>query len=875
MRHDVDEEIREHIALRAEQLEAEGLDRASALEEARRRFAMRAETMRGLYDAALERNRHTRMTERWASWWQDVRYAARGLARDRLLAGFVVVALTLGIGVNVTAFSLLDRLLLRDPPHIQAPRELVRLYGTVTTAVSGERTSSWIPYPAYQQLSEAITGFERVGAYRVTEQIVGRGMAARKLRVGQVLGDFFGTLGITPLRGRYFAATEDEATAGRLAVVGEAFWQGMLSGDPSVIGQPLVVGEATYQVIGIAPAGFTGTELRRVDIWLLGDTRRAGSTNWNIVGRLRAGTTQAGVSAEAAAVHARTSETSPDWFREANISAGPIRFDDTGREPFEVTMARWLTGISLVILFVALGNVVNLLLARSARRRRELAVRVALGSGRARLIRLLSLEGGLLAVAAGVLSLVVVRTVEPLVRGALLAGDAPWTLTLLDLRLLGMLAGVMLLTGFVVGVVPAVQAGTTKLAAVLRDETQGGVRGARVRAGLTVLQAALSVVLLVGAGLFVRSMARIDALDLGIDRDRTMVVRAELPPLSRFTQAAVDSLMQHERRVFQLAVEAVRALPGVERAAVAVGLPLDGGSFSAGVHVPGRDSVPSLPGGGPFASAVGTDYFAAIGTPLLRGRPFDDGDVAGSEAVIIVNETMARALWPDSDALDRCVRVGSAAARCARVVGIAADVHRVGLREQSSLQYYLPLEQQTMFGGATLVVRPTVDSPVSPAALRQTVLASDPSFRIAEPQPLRQALDGEMRPLRLGTVAFGLSSSLALVVAVLGLYSVMAYMVAWRTREIGVRVALGATRAQIGRLVIGTGGRLAATGVAAGLVLAAIGGRRLEPHLFLTSATDPIVFGTVAIVLLGVALLAGWLPARRATRIDPTEALRA
>jgi predicted permease len=873
---DVDDEVRLHIALRAEQLVREGWDAEAAESEAARLFASGDATLRALRAGARERNRRMRVRERWESWMQDTRYAARGLARDPLLAVFVILTLALGMGLNLTSFSLLDRLLLRDPAHVVEPSRLLRMYGTVTMPTVGERTSAWIPWPVYGALREGMNGFETVGAYRIRDDIVGRGASARRLRIGQTMGPFFALLGVRPLRGRFFTAAEDAAVTGPLAVIGEGYWNSALDADPGVVGRTIMVGEAAHTIVGIAPAGFSGTELRRVDIWELGSTRAANAMNWKIVGRLRAGATRASVTSEAMAIHVRTSDTSPQWFREAALFATSIRNDDAGNEPFETTMARWLEAVSAVILVVALANVVNLLLVRLARRRRELAVRVALGSGLARVVRLLWLEGALLALAGGVVSLWVARLCVPVVQRALFADESPWTFALLDVRVIGATILVVVVTALVLGLAPALQAGNRHIAIALRAGQQAGGSGnARLRGVLTVVQAAMSVSLLVGAGLFVRSLARVEALDLGIDRDGVIAASAELPAPTSFTQEAFAEVRRREIDIYRRLETAVLRIPGVDRASIAVGLPLDGGSFSAAVFVAGMDSVPALPGGGPYASAVSPGYFETVGTSLQRGRTFTEGDREDSEHVIIVGRTMAERLWPGRDPLDECVRIGQADWPCHRVVGIVEDVHRVGLREQPSLQYYVPLGQQQMFSGATLLVRVSRSAAISWPELRETMLGVDPAIRIVELHWLRDALDVEMRPLRLGIVTFGLSGALALVVAVLGLYSLMSYMVAWRTREIGVRMAIGASGPQITRMVIGGAAGLAALGVAIGLLLAAWGGRFVEPHLFDTNALDPFVFTAVAATLLLVALVAGWLPARRAIAISPTEALRA
>jgi predicted permease len=816
-----------------------------------------------------------RLRERWDSWIQDTRYAARGLARDRLLSSFVVVTLSLGIGLNVTSFSLVDRLVLRDPAHVTDPDGLLRLYGTVTQGSTGDRTSSWIPWAVYEALRRDLSGLSDMAAFRVQPRVVGRGEAAQTVRVAQTMDGFFELTGVRAQRGRFWNEG-DTAPEGSVAVIGSHYWETALGGDPDVLGRTLLVEEAERVIIGVAPSGYSGLDPRRIDVWIPGDAASAGAMNWEIVGRVRPGSSTSGVVAEAQSIFRAASETAPRWYREAVLGAGPIRNDVTNREPFETTMAKWLSVVSAVILMVALANVVSLLLIRLAKRRRELAVRVALGSGRARVFRLLALEGVLLALASAVASLWVARLAEPLVRGVLFGGEASWTFSVLDVRILAIAGLVAFLTALVTGLAPALQGWGSRLFEALRAGAQAGEGGsARLRGVLTVVQAALSVLLLIGAGLFVRSLARVAAIDMGVDRDEVIAATAHLPGPTQYTQEALDLERSREIDVYQRMAAAVEAVPGVVSASVAVGLPLDGGWFSAAVFVEGMDSVPTIPGGGPWASVVGPRYFETAGTSLLRGRTFTENDRAESARVIVINQTMAERLWPGDDALDTCVRLGRSDSDCYRVVGIVEDVHRVGLREQPSFQYYIPLGQQSMFSGASLLIRPAPGTRLSWTEVQRAMLAVDPSVRGVEMRWLSEDLADETRPLRLGMVAFGLSGVLALVVVVVGLYGLMAYMVERRTREIGVRLAIGATGTRIVRMVISGGAGLAGLGVAIGLIVAFWASRWVEPHLFETRGSDPIVYAGVAVGLLAIAILAGWLPARRALRISPVEALRA
>ena len=865
---DVTDEMKLHIELRAEQLIRDGFDARTAHDEAQRLFARSDATLAALYDVAKERNEHMAMRERWESLTFDLTYAARRIRREPFVTAFIVATLALGIGANVTAFSMVDRLLLRGPAFVRDPDRLVRLYRRLDSPPLGLQTGPWIPYITFTSLRETMRTASALGAYRVDDAIVGVGGAARRRRVGRATGNLFPMLGVRPVRGRFFSA--DEAAAGSdLAVLNERVWRTDFGADPAIIGKSLVVSDAPRTIVGIAPAEFSGPDVGRVDVWTMIDEPSARSQNWKIVARLRDGVSVAAVSDDAESAHVRTRDASPKWIRTATLLAAPIRFDDTARESIEAVMARWMAAVSAIILLITCANVANLLLARTARRRRELATRVALGSGRARVVRLLVLEGLLLAAGAAVASFIVTAVTEPIVQQALFPGGA-WTFSLADGRLLFVVVSVTVVTALLVAIAPAVNAGTLELTAALHSGGRGNSGRSPVRSTLTVVQAALSVVLLIGAGLFVRSLVKVRSVNLGIEPDRVVTVEAHYPR----STLSFDDQMRDERQRHRRLLEAVRHVAGVERATVSVGIPFNG-SYQVGLWVPGWDSIPVLPGGGPYINAVTDDYFATIGTPLVRGRAFGPQDREGSDPVVIVNATMARSLWADRDALGQCMRIHDRDADCARVIGIAADVHRSGLREEPSMQYYVPVGQEKGFGGSYVLVRPVGAATDSWPALQRAVLAEDPLITAVELHVLSQGLDGEMRPLRLGMVTFGLSALLALVVAALGLYSVMAYAVAWRTHELGIRIALGATGARITRLVVGGSASLAGLGIGAGLVMALIGRRWLEPQLFETSASDPVVFIVVVCVLQAVALLAGWLPARRASRISPTEALRA
>lgn len=866
--HEVDDEIAFHLELRIESLMREGVIREAAEAEAKRLFAQSEASLRALHSTAHERDSRMYLREWWESVLQDSRYAARRLLREPLVTLFMLLTLSLGIGANVTAFSLVDRILLRGPEHVRAADDLSRLFLRTEGPPFGDQTMGWIPFPIYAALRQNMRTVSALGAYRVDDRMIGIGAAARPQRIGTSDGAFFPMLGVRPVIGR-FLTPDDESSGANYVVLSEATWRNEYGADATVLGKSYTVGEVIYTIIGVAPAGFTGAALARVDAWTLIRDNSKRSNNWNVIVRRRPGVTVDAVSTEVEALHRKTPTAAQKWAQDAHLLAAPISYDETAHPSMESVLARWLGAISFIILLITCANLVNLQLARLARRHQELGIRVALGAGRGRVVRLLVLEGMLLALVSGVGSLLVAGFTEPVIRNVLFVNPG-WSPTVVNGQVLLAVAVITLLTALVVGVIPAWRAGSTSLTAGLKSGARGSSGRSRVRPALTVVQAALSVLLLVGAGLFLRSLAQVRALDLGMDPEKVLVVDPQFPRSSGSFEA--QALLERSRN--RQLLEAVRQQPGVERAALTIGLPFYS-SFGVSLWVPGFDSIPPMPGGGPYITAVDAQYFATMGTKLIRGRVFNDQDREGSAPVVIVGEAMAQRLWPKGDALQRCITLFERTAACARVVGVVADIHHMGLREEASLQYYIPIGQERGFSGTSLVVRPREGATLSWAAMKQRMMSVDPGISAIEVKPLGAALDGEMRPLRLGMLTFGWSGALALVVAALGLYSVMAYMVAWRTREIGIRMALGATEGSVARLVVGSSAGLAGLGVVLGLGLAYAGRKLIQPQLFQVSGDDPVVFGGVAGMILLVALLAGWLPARRASRIRPTEALRA
>jgi predicted permease len=880
---EVNEEIEMHIELRTQELMACGLSEEAARQEAEQRFGELARARLQLQRRAEERERRMSVRAWLSGWRQDFEYSARALSREPLLAIVIVLTLALGIGANATIFGIVDQLLLRGPAHVQAPDQVKRIYITQPQWDGGIRTSAETNYVT-AALMRDVPFFDGVSVYRYSEERIGRGAPAVEQWVGWSSADLFSLLGVRPAIGRFFTEAEDRpGEAERVAVLEYGYWQSAFGGTAAALGSTVVVDGSEFTIIGVAPRGFTGPELKPATLWLPFSSsnwrpRPDWPTTWlaqwtNVLVRLRPGVSIE-ATAEAATARFRTAAADAGMTAAATATLAvlPASYTSAGLEPPEVAITRWLAGVSFIVLLVACANVINLLLARGVRRRRELSVRLALGISRARLARLLLSESLLLAIVGGALSVLFVLWGSQLLRGALMP-DIQWESPLSG-RVLLFSSVVIVITGVVVGLAPALQAARQDLAGMLKANTrQGGAARGRFRGALTVTQSAFALVLLVGAGLFVRSHWNVRTLDLGIDADRVLAVWVVFQSTAGMTDAERESFTARRAAFHEEAVERLRARPDVEAAAVALGTPLQGG-FGVSLRVPGRDSLPAMPGGGPYITAAGPGYFETVGTRIVRGRGIEAGDGRGSEPVTVINETMARTLWPGSDPLDACLFIGGDDAPCARIVGVAADARRRQLVEEPAFQYYVPFGQERGIGGTQILVRPKSRAATFVPELRSVLHGMEPGVGYLRINPLQATLDPQVRPWRLGATMFLVFGGLALLIAAIGLYSVIAYGVAQRRTELGVRMALGAGVAGIVVMVLRQGLALVLIGIALGLPLALFGARRIESLLFETAPADVTVFGGVALLLVVIAVLASVLPAARAGRTDPAEALR-
>jgi putative ABC transport system permease protein len=873
---DVDDEIAFHFAELVRDLEAAGHAPHAAREEAARQFGDEQHYRRQL----MSIDRSAAAQERWILRWEAVRdtlrYATRGIVRSPVLSLGIITAFALGIGANATMYATVERMLLRPPPHIVDADGVRRLM--IHRLGPSDRTyQETITYPDYTDFLQ-VSGFSQVAATMSRELTVGSGESAHQVRGVMATASYWPLLGVQPVLGRFFHAEEDQPGAAPVVVLSHARWQQEHGGSADAIGQTIDFGFGPYTIIGVAPRGFTGADLRPVGFFApfhVVQTHMSGGTEWmdqrgwfflQSIARLDPSVPIEAAEAEATTRHRAAHRDGMMYDSLATVTAAPLLVARGPNAPSEAAVAKWLLGVAVVVLLIACLNVANLLLARMLRQRREVSIRLALGISRARLVGQIVVEGVLLGLVGGAAALLLAMWGGTIVQNTLLP-DIDWSARP-TATVLFMIVGLSVLAGAISAVVPALQAARRDVGDGLRSGSGGITRStARTRASLTVLQAALSVLLLVGAGLFVRSLDRIHKTDFGL----ALWEVAYVTPT--FFSGSVEA--EDRWQYFEAAAERVARLPGISSAAVASGIPF-WSAYAHRIRADGMDSIPRSTTGGPYAHAVDHDYFRTMGVRLQRGRLFDERESRTSPPAVIINASFAAALWPGEDALGRCLYIGSADAPCSEIIGIVHDARRGSLVEEETYQYYMPLQQRPLSRTPeALLVRIPANMPQVLGAVQRELLALDSRVRFVRSMPMEELVARELRQWRLGAAMFSLFGVLALVVAGIGLYSVLAFDVAQRLREIGLRSALGASSGAIVRLVMSRAMAITAIGAAAGVLLALVFAPRLGDMLYQISPRDPLTFVVVVVTLYVVALAAAWLPAWRAARVDPNIALRA
>lgn len=880
------------------------LDRelAEELEFHRRHLEQQAED-EGMTDAAARRHVRrqlgnvTNVTEdtrdQWTFRWvdhlrQDLRFAWRGLRRTPAFTVTVALILSLGIGANAVMFGVVDRLMFRPLDYLRDPGSVNRLYlqtldrGNVTTTV-------WMQYQRYRDLQDHTSSFSHFAAVNDRTMPVGEGDAVRELRVAGVTASYFEFFDATPVAGRFFQPSEDVAPHGTaVAVLAHSFWNSEY-GRRNVLGESLVIGDLSFTIVGVAPEGFTGLDdAVPAQVFLpltaVGPAYGPQMANRFSVGydalwghtivRRKPGVSEERASADATAAYRLSWEKERAQPRPAPIPMRTLEEAQprvvvsglrTGGGPAPSLDARtsvWVGGVAALLLVITIANVGNLLLGRTMARQQETAVRLALGVSTRRLMSHLLTESLLLALCGAVGALLMTHWIGAAVFGILTATTAP-VAGILDVRTAAFTATITMVVALTMGVVPAWIAARASTTSSVRTGTREVGGGRRLRTTLVVTQAALSLMLLVGALLFVRSLSAVQSMSLGYQPDRIVMVSQVL----RGPTMPPEARIELRKRLMETAL----AHPAVELATWRHSTPLgttERVNFST-------DTVRSAAELGLFSSQRGTvDYFRVMGTTIVRGRGFTEEDRPGAPLVAVVSESAARVLWPGEEPLGKCMRFGRAPAPCTSVIGIAEDIVSQNLTTTERYQIYFPLEQTNPDGGSGMFLRVRGDAAVEAESIRRALQPLMPGTSYLTAAPMDSLLARPQRSWRMGATMFSAFGLLALVVAAIGLFGVISHGVAQRQREVGVRLALGATRGDIVWMVTRQGLLVTVAGVAVGVGMALLLSGRLQPMLFGQSARDPWVYVVAAGVLLVVAAVSTLIPAVRASQANPTEALR-
>jgi len=800
---------------------------------------------------------------------RDLHFGARMLSKNFAFSLTAILTLALGIGANTAIFTVTNALLLRPFPY-RDPQQLVSI------GVKDNSKDFGGTLLRYEMLRDRNQSFQSVAVWtNDNSNLTGSGEPLQGPLV-RVSPNFFSTLGVQPQLGRTFTAEEGRTEGQPVAIISDFLWRSRFGGDRNVIGRPITLDTAPHTIVGVLPAGVQFPFVGLTDIWtpryfeysLMTPQRlRMGVGYLSILARLRPGTTLKRADAELAVLNRQYREqnpAAPDADPAVVVSADPLRNLVVADVRGKVFM---LSAAVAVVLLIACANVASLLLSRALARRREIALRTALGASRGAVVRQLLTESMLLALAAGLLgsglSWVGIRA---LVRWG--AGQLPQGMPIeIDMRVLLFTLLSSLLAGIFFGTFPALQLSKLDLDASLRDEGRGTSAGqarTQIKSLLVIGQVALSLLLLIGAGLLLRSFGRLLGVDPGFDAHNILTMNVSLSTVKYAKPAAQIAF-------FDEMLRRVSALPGVRNAAISAALPLSWKRITP-VLPEGQPNVPLAER--PFVDieAISPQWFQTMRVPLRAGREFTAADNTDAPKVVILNETFARRFFGNQNPLDKHVLVGRGPAQ-SQVIGVAADIKNQGLAQEPQAQLYLPFAQLP-WADMNLLVRTKVSPQSITSAVRAQISAVDPDQPVAGVQTVDQIVDSSLSQPRFIVLLLGIFSATALALSVLGIYGVLSYWVAQRRYELGIRLALGAQRADILRIVVRQGFLLALAGIAIGLIAALLLTRLMSSMLFKTGALDLTTFAVAPLVFLSIALLASYLPARGATRVDPVETLR-
>jgi putative ABC transport system permease protein len=803
---------------------------------------------------------------------QDLRHAGRMLFNKPGFAALAVIALALGIGANSAIFSVVNAVLLRSLPY-DAPERLAMVWGTTPQA---DRASvSPADFLDYRERNEV---FEQVAAFTAGGFTLTGAGDPEQIRGARVSADFFSVLGARPAAGRAFRAEDDEPGAGRVVVFSQKLWQRRFNSDEGIIGKSVNLNGQSFTVVGIMPAEFQftvpGIFRSPAELWtpsaLVKDNTTRGNRYLRVIGRLKPGVSLERAQADLAAIAGQLQQEYPGTNKGMGVRLVGLHEQIVGNVRPALLI---LLGTVAFVLLIACANVANLLLARAASRHKEIAIRMALGATRARLARQLITESMLLALIGGAFGiLLALWGTDVLV--SLSPANLPRVKEVgVDRYVLAFTLLISVLTGVLFGLAPALQASKPDLNEALKEGSRGSSenlgRGS-LRRLLVIFEMAAALVLLIGAGLMVKSFLRLSEVNAGFDPRNVLTVTLSLPR-AKYKEPRAQAAF------FREAFERIEGLPGVESVGAINDLPLGGDRDSAAFAIEGRPAPP--PGERPSTEwrLVNPDYFKAMSIPLLRGRAFTEDDAIDSPPVVVINDSFARRFFPNEDPVGRRIildlTISNATPVAREVVGVAGDVRDLGLDAEPKPEVYAPYLQETVPYMA-LMVKAKADPAALGAAVRGEVSAIDKDQPISGIQGMEQVIKDSVGGRRFNMTLFAIFAAVALLLAAVGIYGVMAYSVTRRTHEIGIRMALGASSRDVLRLVLGQGMALALIGMVVGLAVSAALTRVMSSLLYEVSATDPLTFAAIPLLLAGVALLACYIPARRAMKVDPMVALR-
>ena len=794
---------------------------------------------------------------------QDLSYGVRMLTKKPVFTIIAVITLALGIGANTAIFSVVNAVLLRALPYHNANRLIV----LSTSSPSGDRNG--LSVPEAQDYQTGMRSLEDLTAFQSQSVNVTGGERPDRVRGAFVSANFFKVFNLTPLVGRTFAEGEDRQGGEKLAVVNEKMWRERLNGDANLAGKKLILNGEPFSVIGVVPSSFKEPLDPDVEVWMpvLNYPGNSGMRAWRqlfAVGHLRPGVSVSQAQAEASTIANQLAQAYPkenagynaklEYFRDLLVS--------------DVRPMLWLLFAAVgVILLIACANLANLLLARGLARQKEIAVRAALGASRWRLIRQLLTETTLIGLLGGVGGLLLAYwglfALLKLPQNFVNTKEAT-----LDTRVLVFALAVSVITGWLFGLIPALQLARPELQSFLKEGARGsgeGSRWNRVRSAFVVAQVALSLLLLVSAGLLIRSFDKLLRVDVGFKTERLLSLEYRLPR-GKYKEPVTQ--WNFHRQV----VERLQEVPGVQSASLVRGLPFSGNGATTSIVLPDREPPPKGMEPEVMFNTAMPNYFETIGIPLLKGRLFGNQDQVNTPVVVVINQTMARRFWPNQDPLGKQVKFVQDGSR-ATVVGVVGDAKHYWLEEEQRPQMYDAYSQDPGIF-ATVVIRTTVEPLSLTEPVRRAIWKVDADQPMWKIRTVEFLVDRSTADRRFLMALMGIFATLALVLTIIGLYGVISYLVNQRTQEIGIRMALGAQMGDIMRMVLKQGMVLVFTGVALGLAAAWMLTRLMSRLLYQVSATDPLTFAVIALLLVTIALLACYIPARRATKVDPLVALR-